>query len=386
MITNGIVFSTICILLLHLYRKNPNIRGHKYSRYIMISFILCIFRLLVPYESPVGGNIYLGHWFTPFIIYLWKSIKILNTNIYLFQVIIAIWLIVAILKCCNIIKKYHNAMTKVRLLAKESGVNKIALFPDGDFKDINLISSSKVSMPFSIAFFDKYIVLPDADYSDSELRCILMHEITHIKNRDSLIRLLVHLLCSIYWWIPFRKNIQKDIDDLIEIRCDEKVVSKMSIEEKINYLQTMIKVVKNSRSSNQCMYAAAFSTNSVNLLQERADEIGNTDRSNSLSRIIPIITASFIAVSYIIMIKPYMDIPANYFDDEYGYVFSLENTSLHVNNQGVYELIRYDGIRENISQKEANEWLKDSHFQHSQQEDRTIIDQVKDIINFDIVI
>ncbi len=382
MFTNGIVISTICMVILHLYRKKPNIHGHKYAKYIMASFIVCTLRLIIPYESPIGGNIYLGYWCTPFILKLWKSIKIFNANVYVFHIIIAAWLTVAFIKCISVIKKYRDALMNVRLLYKESGVDPKDFAPEMDLKNIRLIISPKISMPFSIAFIKKYIILPQTDYTNTELRCILSHEMTHIKNRDSLIRLAIHLLCSIYWWIPFKGIIKKDIEDLIEIRCDERIVSNMSVEEKINYLQTMANVVKNSNRNNNLEYAAAFTTGSKRLIQERAEEIVNTSSPNRLSRIIPIITTALIIFSYVISVKPYMDIPADYFDDEYGYVFSPENTTLYVNDEGIYELKRYDGIKMTIGQKEANEWLKDSKFQQAPLKGNSEVDSIKKAIKF----
>jgi hypothetical protein len=73
------------------------------------------------------------------------------------------------------------------------------------------VSSHKVSPMTWASRFPK-ILLPESslDWDESRLRVVLLHELAHVRRRDSLSRLVAALVCSLYWphpavWLTARR-------------------------------------------------------------------------------------------------------------------------------------------------------------------------------------
>ncbi len=336
------------------------ISGHKYAGYLIISLLICIMRILVPYEADVGANIRLGWWITPFFLFWWKTYRILGHDISVGETVLFTLMAISSIKVMVVIGQYYLLSIKAKKLLYSSAVYDAKLYTVVDLTGINLIVSDEVPIPMSIGFIKKYILMPTYVFSEDEKKCILEHEKVHLHNHDSWIKLFIRLVCSFYWFIPFIAIIEKDVDELIEIRCDAKVVKHMDENEKICYLQTMSKILKRSVSIISTDFVAvAFSKPSRGLIGERIKEIIDDSEPDFMCKILPLILLILISASYLVSIRPYMDTPANYYDDSDGYVFSPDNTYLQEIDDNDYKLIRYDGICYPISQYEAQKWLED---------------------------
>lgn len=77
--------------------------------------------------------------------------------------------------------------------------------------------------PMLLGYFKTTLLLPDAFfYSDSELDAVLRHELTHLKSGDLWYKLLMVIVCDIYWFNPiFRLTKSMAFRD-VEYVCDEK--------------------------------------------------------------------------------------------------------------------------------------------------------------------
>ena len=78
-----------------------------------------------------------------------------------------------------------------------------------------------------MGFFEKRILIPDKKYSREELHYIILHEYTHLDNKDILTIQLINILCIVFWWNPFVDILKGDMYQSIEIRCDQTVTKKL---------------------------------------------------------------------------------------------------------------------------------------------------------------
>jgi len=65
--------------------------------------------------------------------------------------------------------------------------------------------SSKINSPISMGFFRSFIVFPEYVYSklsDSEIKGVLLHELSHIYHHDQLAGLIQRLAAALNWWNP----------------------------------------------------------------------------------------------------------------------------------------------------------------------------------------
>lgn len=95
-----------------------------------------------------------------------------------------------------------------------SSLNVIRCF----FLHTNIVISSSGS-PYVIG---KTIYIPRSLYkilTHKEYRAVIAHEREHIRCKDGLVRLLLELICSFFWWIP-TKWLRNRIEEGQEIGCD----------------------------------------------------------------------------------------------------------------------------------------------------------------------
>ncbi len=85
-----------------------------------------------------------------------------------------------------------------------------------------IVSSPFSTSPFVCGLFSTEIYIPEAlckTLSKKEYEAVLAHEIEHIRYKDNLIRLVLTLISSIFWWIP-TKWLRSHIEEGQEIGCD----------------------------------------------------------------------------------------------------------------------------------------------------------------------
>lgn len=103
----------------------------------------------------------------------------------------------------------------------------------------NIYQSDNVTIPFVLGLIQPKIYLP-ASLSESEKEYILLHEQTHIKRFDHIIRFISYLVLCIHWfnplaWIAFWLS-GKDM----EMSCDESVINQLGHSVKKDYSQSLL--------------------------------------------------------------------------------------------------------------------------------------------------
>ncbi len=111
----------------------------------------------------------------------------------------------------------------------------------------NIYQSDKVTTPFVLGLIQPKIYLP-ASLSESEKEYILLHEQTHIKRFDHIIRFISYIVLCIHWfnplvWIAFWLS-GKDM----EMSCDELVISKLGQYVKKDYSQSLLNLATGRRN------------------------------------------------------------------------------------------------------------------------------------------
>lgn len=65
-----------------------------------------------------------------------------------------------------------------------------------------------------------------------------------------VIKILIYLYWCIFWWNPAIYLLKKDLSQIIEIKCDLDVVEKMSNDQKVAYLSTIVTMLKNASTNS----------------------------------------------------------------------------------------------------------------------------------------
>ncbi len=114
---------------------------------------------------------------------------------------------------------------------------------------VKIIQSEEIIIPMITGFFKPVICLPKVQYSDNELRNILLHEWTHFLHKDALVKLSMYLVSSVFWWNPFVHILKRELNHILEIQCDLSITSQMNKQSRIRYLESIIKVIRAANKS-----------------------------------------------------------------------------------------------------------------------------------------
>lgn len=117
-------------------------------------------------------------------------------------------------------------------------------------KHISSRISSSISSPLMTGIFKPVLLLPDIKLSDEQIDNIILHEMTHYKRCDMLVKWFSVLAKSIHFFNPAVYFICRQLDEECELSCDAVVVKDMTREEEISYVNTIIDLLSENSSEN----------------------------------------------------------------------------------------------------------------------------------------
>ena len=85
-----------------------------------------------------------------------------------------------------------------------------------------ILSHPNVRQPFAFGVFRKRIVLPKKfieSASQDVFEATIAHELEHLRWNDPFIKMVLHFICAIFWWVPAKFWLKK-IEQSQEIECD----------------------------------------------------------------------------------------------------------------------------------------------------------------------
>lgn len=274
----SLLFANLMIMFLYLAFRNQKLMIKLGLPMLSIGLCLTILRMLLPFEFLfLSHNIYLPE-SVSMILGEFMHAYFFNGNLSGWSFIKIIWLIgivVSGIRC--LISEFALAKSVEEYSQKlpESAsayqmLRRIQLeFPKTQCIDVRTLPSLHVPMIFGLR--NPHILLPkDLTLNDTQLYYILRHEITHYLHHDMLLKIGVKLLCIIYWWNPFCKLLQEQVETILEMRIDQ-TIAKNPIQ-KIEYFECLLFVVEHIKDSNdtiQTTNAISFHNKSSPLLNKR---------------------------------------------------------------------------------------------------------------------
>lgn len=213
---------------------------------------LTVFRLAVPVEVPFTQVVCSTALYPVVQDFLQAPLFTLNSTAFsATHALLGLWGLVALLLCIRLLFQIRRDMRFLNSLSAlpcdhiRHCLNEL-LSRRGYPGHARLIVSPDISAPMLTGLFWPVILLPleCADLSESELECILNHELTHLRSGDLWVKLILRLLCCLMWWNPCVYLLQKNLDSALEYKCDLAVTKGMSEIEKVLYLQTLLNVLK----------------------------------------------------------------------------------------------------------------------------------------------
>ena len=332
------VASTFMMCLLYVFRKKDKFFDIINPKIFLLLYSLCLLRVLFPIEieghtRPVSGGIIWNQansFLKKHIIYFG------GLNFTFLDILVCIWIIIAIIKIGVYIKKYNVIHT---IFWNSDEYLDAKKYVDTNSKRIHtkIVKVNYIDSPCCMGVFKRIIAIPVVDYSERELEIILKHEFEHLKNNDPLIKCAINIICKIYWWNPVIIFLQKNINQSLEICCDMRVIKNDIHDNRVEYLETILQEYNRKNEQKQEMMLA-LADGQANELYERFKAISSFKRKKSVGNniIIAMTFCLFLAISYGFVVQA----KYNPRDEDFGY---YDGEVLSINRYNSYILKDKEG-------------------------------------------
>lgn len=103
----------------------------------------------------------------------------------------------------------------------------------------NIWQSDMIGTPFVFGIFRPKIYVP-FNMQGKDFSLIIAHEREHIRHGDHIWKLLFYIILIIHWYNPLMWVAYKKFSDDLEFACDERVIGKISEDERKAYAMTLL--------------------------------------------------------------------------------------------------------------------------------------------------
>ena len=107
-------------------------------------------------------------------------------------------------------------------------------------KHIRLKASSDIDSPILVGILFPTVYIPCREIPSGNMRMVLLHELTHYKRKDLLIKWFAILVNAVHWFNPLCYLACANLSEACEVSCDLAVTKNMSEDEQKLYMQTIL--------------------------------------------------------------------------------------------------------------------------------------------------
>ncbi|MDE7476537.1 MAG: M56 family metallopeptidase [Lachnospiraceae bacterium] len=268
-----VLWSSILILIFYVLRTKYKLIDICSVSGVIVLYLFCMIRMVIPVEFPwtkiiAGGTLYNK------IYYFSCHERKIGNYISVFDMLRLIWysgtmliLLYYVIQYIKIVR-YFGGISVQRNSKPEQILDAVW---NGSKKPY-IIQTASVKTPCCFGILRKKIILPDKLYTAEQLRFILLHECSHLKNNDILVKNLINILCALYWWNPCVYLLKKDLNQSLEIRCDMMAVKGLDNQSKGDYLAVVLSEYKDSLKTGN---SAGLHYDNPKMLLERFQLVAN---------------------------------------------------------------------------------------------------------------
>lgn len=138
--------------------------------------------------------------------------------------------------------------------------------------------------PMMIGIFRPAIILPGREYTNEQLRAVLLHELTHLRRKDVLVKWLSVFVVALHWFNPIVWLVRREIDRACELACDEAVIRNLDTDGKQNYGETLLYVAADSKTPHAVLSTTMCEEKKA--LKERLSAIMRSKKQTRLAIIV----------------------------------------------------------------------------------------------------
>lgn len=337
-VTTCLLVSCLALIFVVLFKSNWLLESIGPGCMIAV-FVVIIVRMFVPFEFWYTHSIRVEDVLPTIRRMLVATISIGPYEIHVWRILCVIWAL-------GIIASFGHKVVSFRQVARcvsrfpqvqwsEIGEKYgLKLEAYGDLSKTRLVISETVNSPCVIGLLKPCLLVPRLSFEKDHLRYIIMHELMHVKNKDILWKILVDLLCTMFWWNPIFGYLKKELFRLIEMRNDMVIISRLSGEEQVRYMECLKEVALNL-PKKEVSFGVAFSISDYYELKRRMQLIAGTNRFSRCKQVVVIVMMCIgLFASSAIIFEPHTLLSE---EEAGGIPVTAENTYLII-NQDSYDV------------------------------------------------
>ena len=227
-------------------------------RIIIYGVILLGIRLLIPLNYPFTVTVRVDGFLLKI-----SNFFLLNNwqNLSLMDIFIIVWVIGVVINISKFaIKSYKSNLLIKQLVSLDNNHSKgekvYQILKEFNLKDVRIAVIDDFISPAITGIRNPILIISNYDYSENELRCIVAHEVVHLKRHDLIIRYILEICKCIYWWNPIMYLFIDRFFLAIEVANDISVIQNYNHKKRIEYIKCLIKTYKlcnKNKMTNNCI-------------------------------------------------------------------------------------------------------------------------------------
>lgn len=216
------------LLLIFILRRRSDYLTKYGVTFISILYIFCTVRMLFPIEFPSHQKVICDPYLYSFLMNLYAKSEDIHKKIVM-AVILTIWIIGIIIAVVHKMREWNKVKGYlIKGTSKGDGVAEKILREIDSECPIKIEYNLAIAEPFIKGLRHPVIYLPEKECNEKELEFILMHEYLHWKRKDLWKKFIINIIGMIFWWNPLAYLLCKDLDQIIELNCDNAMSKKYS--------------------------------------------------------------------------------------------------------------------------------------------------------------
>lgn len=240
----AVLLSSLLIVALYLSRKSAKTIRMLNFGYLACLYLFCLGRMFFSVELPFTVVVNAPSLMNPVFDFQETDISMLGRSISISEVLLILWAVGAIFLLTRFFVRYYRGKREVDKIPKQENqaiqevLNELQREHTRHYQ-IQVLCCPGLSTPCGIGLLRRQILLPSQEYTEEELFHILRHELQHFQTHDLLVKWMIRVFQCLFWWNPLVYLLGKDLDQVLEIKCDLSVIKGYSRKETAAYMRTI---------------------------------------------------------------------------------------------------------------------------------------------------
>lgn len=240
----AVLLSSLLIVALYLSRKSVKTIRMLNFGYLACLYLFCLGRMFFSLELPFAAVIRAPSLMNPLHDVNEANLPMMDGAFLVSDLLLLVWAVGSILLFAQFLIRYHRGKRDIDWLPKQENQVLQEILDElqrGNKRriPIQVLCCSGLSTPCGIGLLKRQILLPSQEYTEEELFHILRHELQHFQTHDLLVKWMIRVFQCLFWWNPLVYLLGKDMDQVLEIKCDLSVVKNYSRQETLAYMRTI---------------------------------------------------------------------------------------------------------------------------------------------------